>query len=135
LPTNKSHYRLTREDALEAHDKALTHGGRRGIISMDSIESALGRPYTGYYRPIYLKVAALVQSMAGNHGFVDGNKRTTLILLNTLILRSGYELRGTSLDDLNDAVEALIIEAADGRYDFDRAAQWFKLHLHRRIEH
>ena len=30
--------------------------------------------------------------MVGNHGFADGNKRTTLILLNLLLERSGYRL-------------------------------------------
>jgi prophage maintenance system killer protein len=28
----------------------------------------------------------------GSHGFTDGNKRTTLILLHTLITNSGYRL-------------------------------------------
>ena len=42
---------------LEAHDMALTLGGRPGILSMDLVRSAIGRPYTGYYRPIYKKAA------------------------------------------------------------------------------
>jgi prophage maintenance system killer protein len=41
----------------------------------------MDRPYNGYYRPIEKKAAALVESMGGNHGFIDGNKRTAVILI------------------------------------------------------
>ena len=33
------------------------------IRDLDSIQSAIGRPYTGYYRPIARKAAALVHSL------------------------------------------------------------------------
>jgi death-on-curing protein len=68
-------------DALQAHDRAITdYGGLRGIPNLSMIESALARPYSGYHRLIASKAAALVESFAKNHGFADGNKRTTVIL-------------------------------------------------------
>jgi death-on-curing protein len=67
-------------------------GGRDGVLNLSLVESAIARPYSGYHPRIWQKAAALVESMAGNHGFVDGNKRTTLILLYTLLSKSGYEL-------------------------------------------
>jgi death on curing protein len=75
---------------LRAHEEALTYGGLGGILSLDYLEAAIGRPCIGYYRPIAKKAAALVESMLRNHGFVDGNKRTTLLLLLLLLDRSGY---------------------------------------------
>src|SRR5438445_194495 len=45
------------------------------------IESAIGRPYTGYYPRLHQKAAALVESLVRNHGFIDGNKRTAFIIL------------------------------------------------------
>ena len=65
-------------DALSAQERALTFGGLDGISNLSLVESAIARSYTGYYLPIWKKAAALVESMAGNHGFADGNKRTTL---------------------------------------------------------
>ncbi|MSO89334.1 MAG: hypothetical protein EXQ89_05135 [Rhodospirillaceae bacterium] len=50
-------------------------------MNIGLIESAIARPYSGYYRSIVKKAAALLESMASNHGFADGNKRTTLILV------------------------------------------------------
>ena len=63
-----------------------------GIVNLGLVESAIHRPYNGYYRRIERKAAALVESVAGNHGFADGNKRTTLILVHTLLTKSGYRL-------------------------------------------
>jgi len=50
LPKGKRHYRVTLADILEAHETALEYGGAQGITNFSSIESAIGRPYTGYYR-------------------------------------------------------------------------------------
>ena len=86
----RRHYRLTLADAITAHDEALTYSGRDGISSLHLIESALARPYSGYHPAIQNKAAALLHSVVGNHGFVDGNKRTAWLLVETLIHRSGY---------------------------------------------
>ena len=77
---------------FSAHRRALQTGGRDGVSDLNLIESAIARPYNGYYRPISRKAAALVQSVACNHGFVDGNKRTSLILMHTLSVQSDYLL-------------------------------------------
>jgi len=74
------HYRVTLADVIAAHDEALIYGGRRGSLSLDNIESAIGRPYSGYYRPIACKAAAMLHALVQNHGFVDGNKRTALLV-------------------------------------------------------
>jgi hypothetical protein len=63
-----------------ARTTMLWIGGLPGVLNLDVIESAIGRPYTGYYPKIWQKAGALAQSVAGNHGFTDGNKRTALYL-------------------------------------------------------
>jgi death-on-curing protein len=67
--------------------------------------------------------------MAGNHGFTDGNKRTTLYLLDLLIDRSGYTLESQRAANLNDEIEELILTAARGQLDFDDAVRWFSARL------
>lgn len=94
------HYRLTLADAITAHDEAMRYGGRDGVSSLHLIESALARPYSGYHRPIAQKAAAVLHSMVGNHGFVDGNKRTAWLLVEILISRSGYSLRSRMMNAL-----------------------------------
>jgi death-on-curing protein len=91
---------------------------------MDLIESAIARPYSGYYRSIAEKAAALTQSVASNHGFNDGNKRTTLILLNLLIRQSGYGFRMRDPKRLNDDLEWLILSVVEHRLEFDELVLW-----------
>lgn len=106
---------------MTAHDEALTYGGRGGVASLHLIESALGRPYSGYHRPIAAKAAALLESMVNNHGFVDGNKRTAWILVELLIARSAYML--IIPDD--EPIDDLVVSVAEGRVAFDGLRQWF----------
>ena len=116
------HYRLTLADAILAHDQALTFGGREGISSLHLIDSALARPYSGYHRPIERKAAALLHSMVGNHGFVDGNKRTGWLLVEILISRSSYAL---DIPD-DDRVDDLVVSVAAGDTSFDQLVIWFQ---------
>lgn len=122
------HYRVTLADALTAHDAALRFGGRDGISSLHLIESALARPYSGYHRPIARKAAALLHSMVGNHGFVDGNKRTAWLLTELLIDRSGYVL---DIPD-EERIDDLVVAVAAGELGFDALALWFGQRLRRR---
>ena len=121
------HYRLTLADALTAHDEALRYGGRDGISSLHLIESALARPYSGYHRSMARKAAALLESMVGNHGFIDGNKRTAWLLVEVLIDRSSYRL-----DIPDDApIDDLVVAVADGRLGYDNLVEWFSSNLRR----
>jgi death-on-curing protein len=127
LPSGKKHYRITIADALSAHQRALETGGITGIPNLGMVESAIGRPYQGYYRPIYKKAAALVESVARNHGFADGNKRTALILVYTLIRESGFSL--VPADDgeaLDKAGEDMVLAVVKDRMSFDDLTEWFK---------
>jgi death-on-curing protein len=94
------------------------------------IESALARPHNGYYRTIEQKAAALTQSMATNHGFIDGNKRTTVILLDTMLTKSGYKLTAAESDhSLEDAVEDMVLRVVSGDLDFPALVDWFKTRI------
>lgn len=50
-------------------------GGADGVRDMGALESALFRPHSGYYADTIAEAAALFESLAMNHPFVDGNKR------------------------------------------------------------
>jgi death-on-curing protein len=118
-------------DAFSAHERALTLGGLDGIPNPSLVESAIKRPYSGYYREISQKAAALAQSMAGNHGFADGNKRTTLILLHALIRNSGYQLVAAGNEDLDQELENIILAAASNATSIDHLIGWFRPRIRR----
>jgi death-on-curing protein len=103
----------------------MTRGGRAGIHSLELIESAIARPYNGYYRSISKKCAALIESMAANHGFIDGNKRTTLILVNLILRRSGYGLAARSREQRNRDIEEIILASVRHTVSIDDLVRWF----------
>ena len=119
------HYRVTLADVLAAHDEALTYGGRGGVVNLESIASAIGRPYSGYHRAISRKVSALLHSLAKNHGFVDGNKRTALLCTLLLIERSGYQL----ILSENERLDDIVVGVVEGKMVFDDLVAWFSAHL------
>lgn len=116
---------MTLADALAAHDEALRYGGRAGVVSLDAIQSAIGRPYSGYHRAIHLKAAALLHAVIQNHGFVDGNKRSALIVTLLMIERSGYLL---NLDE-GERIDDIVVSVADGKMDFEDLSDWFRRRL------
>jgi death on curing protein len=132
LRSGRLHYRLTLADALSAHERALKFGGLEGIPNPGLVESAINRPYSGYHRKIEQKAAALVESMAGNHGFADGNKRTTLILLHTLLTKSGYALKPAKTgEDMQDVAEKMILDSVTKIMSFDDLVEWFRTRIRR----
>lgn len=127
MPRNRpKHYRITLGDAVGAHQRALTFGGRRGIQDIGLVESAIARPYSGYYRSIHKKAAALLHSVASNHGFADGNKRTAFYLFYLFLENSGYELESRSNLQSEEEIEHLIVDVVTRFIDFDELVAWLQ---------
>jgi death-on-curing protein len=57
------------------------------------LEAALFRPQTGYYEDIVIEAAALLESLAINHPFVDGNKRIAFAAADVFLRINGWRLR------------------------------------------
>jgi death on curing protein len=130
LPTNSARepYVVSFQDVVVIHNSMVTQfGGLAGIRDRTLIEAAVGRPYTGYYPSIEEKGAALLESLACNHGFVDGNKRTALLALYLFLVRSGYILPGG--ESLNAEAEKMVLDLVEHRMNFDGVVAWLKLRI------
>lgn len=88
----------------------------RGILNGSGVESAITRPHHGYHPRIEQKAAALVHGIVSNHGFVDGNKRTAVCMVEVLAVRSGYRL---AVEDL--VLADVVTAVAPGRLGLRRA--------------
>jgi death-on-curing protein len=132
LPSGKRHYRVTVRDAYLAHEFALAYGGRPGIIDTGRIAAAVARPYSGYHRSIAAKAAALFEAIVNNHGFVDGNKRTAVLLTDLLIWRSGYNFEPwDEKEQFNTALVDFTVDVARGGLTRDEIEQWFRRRIRR----
>ena len=67
-----------------------------------------------------------MQSLALNHGFSDGNKRTAVYMMHLLLSRSGYYLSSNSEGQLNIDVEKMVLDVVEHRLDFEDLVNWFK---------
>ena len=68
------------------------YGGLPGVRDPGALEAALYRPQTGYYKDTIEQAAALMESLAINHPFVDGNKRIAFAATDVFLRINGFKL-------------------------------------------
>ncbi|MEU4078610.1 type II toxin-antitoxin system death-on-curing family toxin [Streptomyces venezuelae] len=107
---------LSAEDVLAVAEHAVDD---QVVVVRDAglLESAVHRPSAAMfgeeaYPDLLAKAAALLQSLAINHPFLDGNKRTAWLSCVTFLAMNGVQLR----PDI-DAAERLVISVATGETD------------------
>ncbi len=116
---------LNRAVLLAAHNEQLAeHGGAAGIRDENLFDSALARPVNlaAYGEPDAAALAAAYGvGLAKNHPFVDGNKRTAYVAMETFLLLNGFAL------DASDA-ECLLtmLAVASGILDETGFADWIR---------
>ncbi len=89
-----AHDYLTVADVLGLHAILLQrYGGAPGVRDPGALEAALFRPQTGYYDDIVMEASALLESLAINHPFVDGNKRVAFAAADVFLRINGWRLR------------------------------------------
>ncbi len=85
---------LTVADVLGMHTILIQrYGGAGGVRDPGALEAALFRPQTGYYDDIIAEAAALLESLAINHPFVDGNKRIAFAAVDVFLRINGWCLK------------------------------------------
>ena len=117
---------LTVAEVLAMHaDQIERYGGSRGVRDPGLLEAALYRPQTGYYDDRIEEAGALWESLAQNHPFIDGNKRTAFAATYTFLAINGAHLTA-------DAQEAYVFIAAlydANQFRFDKLVPWLRDHV------
>jgi len=89
---------------------------------MGLLEAALFRPQTGYYANLIDEAAALWESLAQNHPFIDGNKRTAFAATYTFFAING----GTVAADA-DETHAFIMGLHEmNDFHLERLSKWLR---------
>jgi len=111
--------------ALVYHNELLAeHGGAPGIRDEGLLESALARPrhlvvYSGKRPSIFQLAAAYAFGLVRNHPFVDGNKRTALVVALAFL-----DLNGVLFHAEQDDAYLTLEELASGRMTEEEFAVW-----------
>ena len=116
---------LSLRDALAIHDEQLAeHGGAAGVRDMGRLESALARlpNRAGYGDPDIAELAAVYAfSIVRSHPFIDGNKRTGYVALETFL-----ELNGASFTVTDAEAVIAILQLAAGETSEDEFIDWVR---------
>lgn len=101
-------------------------GGDNGLRDEGLLEAALAAPLASFdgndlFPSIIEKAARLAFGIIKNHPFVDGNKRTGILVLYFLLLENGFSLNGNVT---NDETYKLGIGIADGKIGLDELTLW-----------
>ncbi|SRR5258708_29765801 len=116
---------LTMAEVLAIHaDQIERYGGSHGVRDPGVLEAALYRPQTGYYADLIEEAAALWESLAQSHAFIDGNKRTAFAAAYTFLAINGARLRAEALETY-DFIAGLY-EA--NQFSFDQLVPWLRSH-------
>lgn len=116
---------LTLEECLRLHEAHIQRfGGTPGLRDPGLLESALARPRSGYYQTIFEQAAALMQSLASNHCFVDGNKRMAMGCAYIFL-----DMNGVTIDHSgSDGEKFLINRVIVGKAEVAEIATWLAAH-------
>ena len=117
---------LTVGEVLQIHHQLIdNYGGIHGVRDKGLLESAVFRPQIGYYNSIAEEAAALMESLANNHPFLDGNKRIAFAAAHTFLLVNGYDLE---VDPLG-AYDFVMHSIERGEFRFAPIVKWINDHV------
>jgi death-on-curing protein len=120
---------LTAEQVLFIHARLIAQtGGSHGVRDLGLLLSAVARAMATFdgqdiYPDLFTKAAALLESLIGNHPFVDGNKRTAITSAALFLQYNNVRLR-TDNQELVD----FSLKCAQGFVSLEQMAAWIEEH-------
>ena len=116
---------VSKRAVLAYHAEQLAeHGGSNGIRDEFLLDSALAKPQNvSAYDPeasVFRLAASYAFGIARNHAFVDGNKRTALVVSIVFLNRNGWDLEAS-----REEVYRTFLDLADGSLTEEELAAWF----------
>jgi death-on-curing protein len=124
-------YKWVKLDTVYAmHKRQIAeHGGTDGLRDEGLLISALARPENLFAYGENVDIAALAASyafgIAKNHPFLDGNKRTAMVVAITFL-----NLNGSDFDEVSTETYVTFLGLAEGSVSEEELANWFRDRLY-----
>ena len=119
---------IVRDVVLAVHDEQLSeHGGQSGVRDLGLLESALARPRNQYAygeTSIARLAASYTFGLSRNHPFLDGNKRTSLVVAELFLALNGLELAASDAECVTT-----FLALAAGDLTEEELAGWIGSHV------
>jgi death on curing protein len=118
---------LTLPEVLSVHaDQIARYGGKPGVRGPGHLEAALFRPKTGHYLDLIEEAAALWESLAQHHPFVDANERTAFASTYVFLAINDLELRASAEDTYSFIAD---LYPTNG-FSFEVLVPWLRRNTH-----
>jgi len=116
---------LAKDDLLEIHEKMIEkYGGAHGILNEGTLDYAVFQATKAkHFRE---EAAVLLEIIAREHPFVDGNKRTAFAAADATVRLNGYRI---VVQD--DEAIAFLLKVAQGKASHKRVIGWIEDRLKR----
>jgi death-on-curing protein len=115
------------EVVLAIHDVQLAeHGGQAGVRDRGLLESALARPQNQFAygeHALPRLAASYAFGISRNHPFLDGNKRTSLVVAELFLDLNGLELTATDAECVTT-----FLKLAAGELTEEQLTDWITVH-------
>ena len=119
---------IDKPEVLVAHSRQLAeHGGSDGLRDETLLDSALFKPRNVFAYGSSVTLSRLAASyafgLARNHAFIDGNKRTALVVSEGFLRLNGLKVVSTPEEKY-----FTFLHLADGSLSEDELTMWFTKH-------
>ena len=112
-------------EAIEIHRQLTAEfGGSSRLRDLGRLEAAIFRPQIGYYCNLIEEAAALMESLANNHAFLDGNKRVSFAITDTFLRLNGHYIEVDPAEGRDFFEHAM----ARGELRYPRIRDWLDTH-------
>ncbi len=115
------------QEVLLIHQRVTAlFGGANGVRDLSGLEAALARPFQSFgneelYPSPIEKAAAIGESIIMNHPFVDGNKRTGYVLMETILRKEHFQIEAST-----EKKYQFVIDISTGQKRFEEIVLWLK---------
>ncbi len=119
---------VSKPSVLAMHQEQLAeHGGSGGIRDESLLDSALAKPkkvFTYSESPdLFPLAASYAFGIARNHAFINGNKRTALVVSHTFLRLNGWEIEAS-----REETYLTFLRLAEGSLSEEELTAWFSAH-------
>lgn len=126
---------LSTKDVIIIHFlvmKKYGEGEQAGIKEQSLLDSAVHRPQQSAYLEdeyptLFEKASAFFESLARNHCFYNGNKRTAFAALDIFLKKNNYQIKQNT-----DENEKFTIAVAEGEMGLTEIVSWLKNNIKKR---
>jgi death-on-curing protein len=113
---------LTVEKIIEIHDEIIMlYEGANGILSESTLHFMVFR--INKIKDIFKRAAIILHAIGSQHPFVDGNKRTALVVAENVLGQQGYYIAADE-----DTIVELMLAVASYKCEPEQIRLWLEKH-------